>query len=50
MTLDTAESIRRFLLHVLKRLPPHYGLFAETVRAHNIERARQALASSEPPP
>ena len=50
MTLDAAEFIRRFLLHVLPsgfdRIR-HYGLFAGTVRARNIERARQALASPE---
>jgi len=28
----------------------HYGLFAGTVRARNIERARQALAASERAP
>ena len=48
-----AEFIRRFLLHVLPsgfyRIR-HYGLFAGTVRARNIERARQALAASEDAP
>jgi hypothetical protein len=48
MTLDAAEFIRRFLLHVLPsgfHRIRHYGLFAGTVRARNIERARQALAA-----
>jgi hypothetical protein len=47
MTLDAAEFIRRFLLHVLPsgfHRIRHYGLFAGTVRARNIERARQLLA------
>jgi hypothetical protein len=47
MTLDAAEFIRRFLLHVLPsgfHRIRHYGLFAGTVRADNIERARQLLA------
>ena len=51
MTLDAAEFIRRFLLHVLPsgfHRIRHYGLFAGTVRARNIERARQALAASKP--
>jgi hypothetical protein len=49
MTLDTAEFIRRFLLHVLPsgfHRIRHYGLFAGTCRARNIERVRQALAAS----
>jgi Putative transposase len=53
MTLDAAEFIRRFLLHVLPsgfHRIRHYGLIAGTVRARNIERARQALAASEPAP
>ena len=48
MTLDPAEFIRRFLLHVLPsgfHRIRHYGLFAGTVRARNIERARQLLAA-----
>jgi len=50
MTLDTGEFIRRFLLHVLPsgfHRIRHYGLFAGTFRARNIERARQALAASD---
>ncbi len=49
MTLDAAEFIRRFLLHVLPsgfHRIRHYGLFAGTVRARNIERARQLLTAS----
>jgi hypothetical protein len=48
MTLNAAEFIRRFLLHVLPsgfHRIRHYGLFAGTVRARNIARARQALAA-----
>ena len=47
MTLDPAEFIRRFLLHVLPsgfHRIRHYGLFDR-----NIERARQLLAVPEPP-
>ncbi len=50
LTLDAAEFIRRFLLHVLPsgfHRIRHYGLFAGTVRARNIARARQALAAPE---
>ncbi len=50
MTLDAVEFIRRFLLHVLPsgfHRIRHYGLFAGTVRARNIARARQALAAPE---
>ena len=50
MTLDAAEFIRRFLLHVLPsgfHRIRHYGLFASAGRAHNIERARHLLASPE---
>ena len=53
MTLDAAEFIRRFLLHVLPcgfHRIRHYGLFAGTVRARNIERARQVLAAPEASP
>jgi hypothetical protein len=53
MTLDVAEFIRRFLLHVLPsgfHRIRHYGLFAGTVRARNVERARQWLAASEVSP
>jgi Zn finger protein HypA/HybF involved in hydrogenase expression len=50
MTLDAAMFIRRFLLHVLPsgfHRIRHYGLFAGTVRARNIERARQLLAAAQ---
>ena len=53
MTLDAHEFIRRFLLHVLPsgfHRIRHYGLFAGTVRARNIERVRQALAAPETTP
>ena len=53
MTLDAAEFIRRFLLHVLPsgfHRIRHYGLFAGTVRARNIERVRQWLAAPEASP
>ena len=53
MTLDAAEFIRRFLLHVLPsgfHRIRHYGLFASAVRARNIERARQALAAPKVSP
>jgi hypothetical protein len=48
MTLDAAEFIRRFLTHVLPsgfHRIRHYGLFASAVRAQNVERARQLLAT-----
>ena len=53
MTLEAAEFIRRFLLHVLPggfHRIRHYGLIAGTVRARNIERARQLLAAPEVSP
>ena len=53
MTLDAAEFIRRFLLHVLPsgfHRIRHYGLFAGTVRARNIEHVRQWLAAPEASP
>ena len=53
MTLAAGEFIRRFLLHVLPsgfHRIRHYGLFAGTGRAHNIERARQLLAAPKAPP
>ena len=53
MSLDAAEFIRRFLLHVLPsgfHRIRHYGLFAGTVRARNIERLRQALAAPKVSP
>jgi hypothetical protein len=46
MTLDTAEFIRRFLIHVLPQgfhRIRHYGLLANTVRNNNLNRMRQLL-------
>jgi hypothetical protein len=53
MTLDAAEFIRRFLLHLLPsgfHRIRHYGLFASVLRAQNIERARQLLAAAQSAP
>ena len=53
MTLEAAEFIRRFLLHVLPsgfHRIRHYGLFAGVLRVDNIERARQLLTSSKVSP
>jgi Putative transposase len=50
MTLDAAEFIRRFLMHVLPsgfHRIRHYGLFASAVRAKNIERIRNLLKTPE---
>lgn len=47
MTLDAAELIRRFLIHVLPKglqRIRHYSLLANTNRAAAIERARDLLA------
>ena len=49
MTLDAAEFIRRFLIHVLPtgfHRIRHYGLFASGARAHNIAVARRLLAAA----
>ena len=49
MTLDAAEFIRRFLMHVLPtgfHRIRHYGLFASGARAHNIAVARRLLAAA----
>jgi hypothetical protein len=46
MTLATAESIRRFLIHVLPHgfhRIRHYGLLASSTRAGNIAQARRLL-------
>jgi hypothetical protein len=51
MTLNTAEFIRRFLIHVLPQgfhRIRHYGLLASGTRADNIARARELLAASKP--
>jgi hypothetical protein len=53
MTLNAAEFIHRFLLHVLPsgfHRIRRYGLFAGTVRARNIERARHLLVAPEASP
>ena len=53
MTLDAAEFVRRFLLHVLPsgfHRIRHYGLFAGTLRARNIERVRRLLAAPKSAP
>jgi hypothetical protein len=47
MTLDVAEFIRRFLIHVLPKgfhRIRHYGLFANGCRAQCLSRARELLA------
>jgi hypothetical protein len=51
MTLGTHEFIRRFLIHVLPRglhRIRHYGLFANSSRADNLEKMR-ALLDVVPP-
>jgi hypothetical protein len=48
MTLSTGEFIRRFLLHILPKgfhRIRHYGLFASSGRAANIERLRELLGA-----
>jgi Putative transposase len=48
MTLEAAEFIRRFLLHVLPKgfhRIRHYGLLASGARADSIAQARQLLAA-----
>ena len=47
MTLDVAEFIRRFLIHVLPKgfhRIRHYGIFANGSRAETLARARELLA------
>jgi hypothetical protein len=51
MTLDVAEFIRRFLIHVLPKgfhRIRHYGLFANGSRAETLARARELLAVAAP--
>ena len=51
MTLDVAEFIRRFLLHVLPKgfhRIRHYGLLATGTRAENIDQARKMLEAAVP--
>jgi hypothetical protein len=53
MTLDAAEFIRRFLIHVLPKgfhRIRHYGLFANGSRTETIVRARQLLGVAAPNP
>ena len=52
MTLDGAEFLRRFLLHVVPRgfmRIRHYGLLANRVRAKNLATCRRLLAEASPP-
>ena len=52
MTLDVAEFIRRFLIHVLPggfHRIRHYGLFANAARSANLAKVR-ALLQPQPPP
>jgi hypothetical protein len=51
MTLETAEFIRRFLIHVLPKgfhRIRHYGLFASSARADNLSLMRTLLAMAMP--
>jgi len=51
MTLDAAEFIRRFLLHVLPKgfhRIRHYGLLASGVKAENLARMRELLHVAPP--
>lgn len=51
MTLDTAEFIRRFLLHVLPKgfhRIRHYGLLAGGVKADNLAKMRELLHVAPP--
>src|SRR6516164_6023767 len=53
MTLAACARISRFRLHLLPSgfyLLRNHGVFAGTVRAHNIERARKLLAAPKPRP
>lgn len=51
MTLDAAEFIRRFLIHVLPKgfhRIRHYGLLASGVKAGNLTRMRELLDVAQP--
>ena len=51
MTLATPEFIRRFLIHVLPagfHRIRHYGLFANHVRAKQVQRLRELLSDDIP--
>ena len=53
MTLDVAEFIRRFLIHVLPggfHRIRHYGLFANAARSANLAKVRALLQPPPPPP
>ena len=53
MTLDPAEFIRRFLIHVLPggfHRIRHFGLFANTGRAANLAKLRALLEPRSQPP
>ena len=53
MTLDSAEFIRRFLIHILPNRfhrIRHYGFLANAVRADQLALARDALNVKTPPP
>jgi len=50
MTLEPAEFIRRFLLHVLPsgfHRIRHYGFFASSTRAVTIDRLRELIAAGD---
>src|SRR5580698_5948751 len=52
MTLDAAEFIRRFLMHVMPRSFVHsryYGFMANRHRGKNLERCRQLLGQRKTP-
>ena len=51
MTLDVAEFIRRFLIHVLPKgfhRIRHYGFLASATKAANLATARERLNASAP--
>jgi len=51
MTLAPHEFIRRFLIHVLPKglhRIRHYGLFASSTKAQNLDRMRELLGAAEP--
>jgi hypothetical protein len=53
MRLQTAEFVRRFLLHTLPRgftRLRHYGVLANRCRARKLARCRELLAQPAPPP
>ena len=53
MRLETAEFVRRFLLHTLPRgftRIRHYGVLANRCRARKLARCRELLAQPDPPP